>query len=189
MTKHGKKFIAAKEKIDSENLYSPREAIELVKEVAFTKFDSTVEIHIRTGLDPRQADQMIRSSVVLPNGLGKKVTVLVFAQGEDAEKARQAGADFVADDDELVNKIKGGWMDFDVVGLLDDPGIMLGSQQVFMPILAAQDFLNTPNRVNIILGRYVDGSDARAIDAAVQSMFGRGYELSPLEGGADSCSD
>jgi len=78
-----------------------------------------------------------------------------------------------------------GWMDFEVVGILDDPGIMLGSQQVFMPIPAAQDLLNTPNRVNIIMGRYVDGSDARAIDAAVQSMFGRGYELSPLEGGAD----
>ncbi len=79
----------------------------------------------------------------------------------------------------------GGWMNFEVVGILDDPGIMLGSQQVFMPITAAQDLLNTPNRVNIIMGRYVEGSDARAIDAAIQSMFGRGYELSPLEGGAD----
>jgi putative ABC transport system permease protein len=78
-----------------------------------------------------------------------------------------------------------GWLDFEVVGILNDPGIMLGTQQVFMPIPAAQDLLNTPNRVNIIMGRYVDGSDARAIDAAVQSIFGRGYELSPLEGGAD----
>jgi len=76
-------------------------------------------------------------------------------------------------------------MNFEVVGLLDDPGLMLGAQQVFVPITAAQDLLNTPNRINIILGRYADGGDARAIDAAVQSIFGRGYELSPLEGGAD----
>jgi putative ABC transport system permease protein len=78
-----------------------------------------------------------------------------------------------------------GWQNFEVVGILNDPGIMLGTQQVFMPIPAAQDLLNTPNRINIIMGRYVDSSDARAIDAAVQSIFGRGYELSPLEGGAD----
>jgi len=79
----------------------------------------------------------------------------------------------------------GGWLNFEVIGLLDDPGLMLGSQQVFMPIPDAQDLLNVPNRINIIMGRYVEGSDARAIDATVQSMFGSGYELSPLEGGAD----
>ncbi len=79
----------------------------------------------------------------------------------------------------------GGWLNFEVVGLLNDPGIMLGTQQVFMSIPAAQDLLNTPNRINTIMGRYAEGSDARAIDAAVQSIFGRGYELSPLEGGAD----
>lgn len=78
-----------------------------------------------------------------------------------------------------------GWMDFTVVGVLDDPGLLLGSQQVFMPIDAAQDLLNTPGRINTILGRYADGTDARAIDATVQSMFGRGYELTPLEGGAN----
>jgi putative ABC transport system permease protein len=79
----------------------------------------------------------------------------------------------------------GGWLNFEVIGLLSDPGIMLGTQQVFMSIPAAQDLLNTPDRINSIMGRYAEGSDARAIDAAVQSMFGRGYELSPLEGGAD----
>jgi putative ABC transport system permease protein len=78
-----------------------------------------------------------------------------------------------------------GWMNFEVVGLLDDPGLMLGTQQVFMSIPAAQDFLNTPNRINTIMGRYAEGSDARVIDAAVGSMFSKGYELSPLEGGAD----
>ncbi|MBC8333149.1 MAG: ABC transporter permease [Anaerolineae bacterium] len=79
----------------------------------------------------------------------------------------------------------GGWLNLEVVGLLDDPGLMLGSQQVFMPISTAQDLLNTPNRINTILGRYAEGSDARVVDAAVASIFGRGYELSPLEGGAD----
>ena len=79
----------------------------------------------------------------------------------------------------------GGWLNFEVVGLLDDPGLMLGTQQVFIPIPAAQDLLNTPNRINTILGHYAEGSDARAIDAAVASIFDRGYELSPLEGGAD----
>jgi putative ABC transport system permease protein len=79
----------------------------------------------------------------------------------------------------------GGWVNFEVVGLLNDPGIMLGTQQVFMSIPAAQDLLNTPNRINTIMGRYAEGNDARAIDAVVGSMFGRGYELSPLEGGAD----
>ncbi len=79
----------------------------------------------------------------------------------------------------------GGWMNFEVVGLLDDPGLMLGSQQVFMPIPAAQDMLNTPNRVNTIMGRYAEGSDPQAIEAAISSVLGRGYELNPLEGGAD----
>jgi putative ABC transport system permease protein len=79
----------------------------------------------------------------------------------------------------------GGWTPFEVIGLLDDPGLLLGSQQVFMPLQAAQDLLNKPSRINIIMGRYAEGSDARAIDGAVQSIFGRGYKLSPLEGGAD----
>jgi putative ABC transport system permease protein len=79
----------------------------------------------------------------------------------------------------------GGWLNYEVIGLLDDPGLMLGTQQVFMSIPAAQDLLNTPNRVNTIMGRYAEGSDSRAIDSAVRSMFGRGFEMSPLEGGAD----
>jgi putative ABC transport system permease protein len=78
-----------------------------------------------------------------------------------------------------------GWTPFEVVGLLDDPGLLLGNQQVFMPLVAAQDLLNKPGRINIIMGRYAEGVDARAIDSKIQSLFGRGYELSPLEGGAD----
>jgi large subunit ribosomal protein L1 len=114
MAKHGKKYLEAKAKIDPENLYGPKEALELVKETSFTKFDATIEIHLRTGLDPRQADQQLRDVVVLPHGLGKTVSVLVFAQGEGAAAAKEAGADHVADDDEWIKKIEGGFTDFDV---------------------------------------------------------------------------
>ena len=114
MAKHGKKFRDAIAKIDSNTQYSPEDAISLVKDLSFAKFDETVEIHMRLGVDPRHADQQVRDVVVLPNGLGKTVRVLVFAQGEGVTLARDAGADFIADDDEMVQKIQGGWTDFDV---------------------------------------------------------------------------
>jgi large subunit ribosomal protein L1 len=114
MASHGNKYLEARAKVDREKLYDPKEAIELLKEISFANFDETVEVHLRTSLDPRQADQQIRDVVVLPNGLGKQVTVVVFAQGEAAEAAREAGADFVVDSDDLVQKIQGGWTDFDV---------------------------------------------------------------------------
>jgi len=114
MAKHGKKYLAAAAKIDPEQNYTPEEAIKLVKETSTTKFDSTVEVHLRMGLDPRQADQQVRDVVVLPNGLGKTVRVAVFAQGEGATNARAAGAELVVDDDETFNKVAGGWLDFDV---------------------------------------------------------------------------
>jgi large subunit ribosomal protein L1 len=114
MSKHGKKFLAAQAKIEEGKNYEPREALAVVKETSFTKFDATVEIHMRMGLDPRQADQMVRDVVVLPHGLGKTVRVLVFTAGEGGKLAQEAGADFVADSDEWVAKIQGGWTDFDV---------------------------------------------------------------------------
>jgi large subunit ribosomal protein L1 len=114
MTKHGKKYTAAAAKVEVDKIYSAHEAITLAKETSITKFDSTVEIHMRTTLDPRQADQQLRDVVVLPHGLGKTVRVLVFAQGEGAIAARAAGADLVADDDETMKKIEGGMLDFDV---------------------------------------------------------------------------
>jgi large subunit ribosomal protein L1 len=114
MAKHGKKYLAAAAKIDENRSYTPAEAVALVKETHFTKFDSTVEVHLRLGVDPRHADQQVRDVVVLPHGLGKKVRVLVFAQGEGASLAREGGADYVADDDEMLAKIQGGWTDFDV---------------------------------------------------------------------------
>jgi large subunit ribosomal protein L1 len=114
MAKHGKKYKAALAKVDIEKVYSSREAVALAKETSITKFDATVEVHMRTALDPRQADQQVRDVVVLPHGLGKTVRVLVFAQGEGAATARAAGADLVADDDETLKKIEGGALDFDV---------------------------------------------------------------------------
>lgn len=114
MAKHGKKYLAAAAKVDIDKVYTSREAVTLAKDTTITKFDATVEVHMRTTLDSRQADQQLRDVVVLPNGLGKSVRVLVFAQGEGAASARAGGADFVADDDESLKKIEGGMLDFDV---------------------------------------------------------------------------
>lgn len=114
MPKHGKKYLEALAKVDREKLYTPEEAIKLIKEIAPAKFDETVELHLRLGIDPRHSDQQIRSTVLLPYGLGKTVRVLVFAEGEAAKIAQEAGADYVADD-ELIAKIANeGWTDFDV---------------------------------------------------------------------------
>jgi len=114
MAKHGKKYLAAAEKVDPETNYLPAEAISLLKGTQVAKFDSTVEVHVCLGVDPRHADQMVRDTIVLPHGLGKEVTVLVFAEGEGARVAKDAGADHIADDDDMIKKIQGGWTDFDV---------------------------------------------------------------------------
>ena len=114
MAKHGKKFLEASKKVDRQKYYSIKEAIDLAKETSTTKFDSTIEVHMKTGLDPRQADQQIRDVVVLPNGLGKTVRVLVFCQGEGVAKAQEGGADYIADSDEWIQKIQQGFADFDV---------------------------------------------------------------------------
>ena len=109
----GKKYQEASKLIEKEKNYAPGEAIALAKKTATAKFDETVELHMRTGLDPRHADQQIRGIALLPNGLGKQVRVLVFAEGEGARNAEQAGADFVGSDD-LIKRIEEGWTDFDV---------------------------------------------------------------------------
>jgi large subunit ribosomal protein L1 len=114
MAKHGKRYLDAAAKVNPDQAYKPVEAVALAKQTSNVKFDATVEVHIRLGVDPRHADQQVRDVVVLPHGLGKTVRVLVFAQGNGATLAREAGADYVADDDELINKIQGGWTDFDV---------------------------------------------------------------------------
>src|SRR5207249_7132955 len=113
MAQHGKKYVAAEQQVDPQKLYEPREALELVKQLSFAKFDETVEVHVRTGLDPRHADQIVRGSAVLPHGTGRTQRVLVFAQGDKAREAESAGADFVGGE-ELARRIQEGWLDFDV---------------------------------------------------------------------------
>ncbi len=113
MPKRGRKYEEAAAKVEHSKLYSRAEAVKLIKETAVTNFDPTVEVHMRLGVDPRHADQQVRDVVVLPNGLGKTVRVLVFAEGEDANVAREAGADLVADD-EMIKRIQEGWTEFDV---------------------------------------------------------------------------
>lgn len=113
MPKHGKKYLEAKKLVDRQRLYDPDEAIGLVKNTARANFDETVEVAIRLGVDPRHADQQVRGTVVLPHGTGKTRRVLVFAKGDKAREAEEAGADIVGAE-ELVEKIQGGWLDFDV---------------------------------------------------------------------------
>jgi large subunit ribosomal protein L1 len=112
MSKHGKKYNAAAAKIDRNRLYLPTEALELVRETSTSKFDGTVEVHIRLGVDPKQADQQVRDTVLMPNGLGKTVRVLAFAEGDAARAALEAGADHIGDD-EVIKRIQGGWLEFD----------------------------------------------------------------------------
>lgn len=113
MAKHGKKYVEAAKLIDSEAVYEPAQAIELVKKAATAKFDESVEVAVRLGVDPRKQDQAVRGVVVLPHGTGKTKKVLVFAKGEKLKEAEAAGADYVGDTD-MINKIQQGWFDFDV---------------------------------------------------------------------------
>lgn len=113
MPKHSKRYTAVAERVDPDRQYEPEEALGLIKDLASTKFDETVELHLRTNADPRHADQMVRGVTSLPHGLGKTVRVLVFADSEAAEIARGAGADFAGEDD-LIAQVEGGWADFDI---------------------------------------------------------------------------
>jgi len=110
---HGKKYLEAQKLIDTTKLYQTQEAISLLKKISYTKFDPTVEVHMKLGVDPRHADQMVRGVAMLPAGTGKTVKVLVFAQGEKVAEAESAGADYVGLDD-LIKQIEGDWLDFDV---------------------------------------------------------------------------
>ena len=114
MPKRGKKYREAVALVDRSHMYSPEEALELAKKTSYASFDTTVEIHMRMGLDPRHADQQVRGVVLLPKGTGKEVRILAFAEGEAEKIARDAGADFVGSDD-LINEIQNGWLDFDLV--------------------------------------------------------------------------
>ncbi|MES2614328.1 MAG: 50S ribosomal protein L1 [Bdellovibrionota bacterium] len=138
--KLSKKLKAAKAKVDETKQYSVSEACALVKEMASAKFDETVEIAMNLGVDPRHADQNVRGAVVLPNGLGKKVRVLVFAKGEKIREAEEAGADFVGGDD-LAQKIQGGWLDFEAAIATPD---MMGLVGRLGRILAPRGLMPNP---------------------------------------------
>jgi len=132
MAKQGKKYQEAAKLIEAAKLYSPKEAMELVKKTSVTKFDSSVEVSVRLGVNPKYADQQVRGALVLPHGTGKSKTVLVFAKGAKIQEAEAAGADYVGSE-ELVTKIQGGWSDFDVavatpdmMGLVGRLGKILG---------------------------------------------------------------
>ncbi len=133
MTHQGKKYAAATQVIERAKTYTPEEAIELLKKTAYAKFDETVELHLRMDVDPRNASQQVRGIALLPHGLGKKIRVLVFAQGEAERVAKEAGADNVGSDD-IIKQIEEGWLDFDIA-------------------IATQDMMGRVSRLGKILGR------------------------------------
>jgi large subunit ribosomal protein L1 len=139
MPRHGKKFREAQARVPEGAAHQPEEAVSLVKELSFARFDETVEVAVRLGVDPRHADQIVRGAVVLPHGTGKTARVLVIAQGDKAREAEEAGADFVGT--EYVQKIKDGWLDFDVCVATPD---MMGQVGQLGRILGPRGLMPTP---------------------------------------------
>jgi len=146
LAKHGKKYREAANLVDRTKVYHPREAIELAKKAAYTRFDETVELHLRMGVDPRDATQQVRGIALLPHGLGKKVRVLVFAQGEAVRTAETAGADFVGGDD-LIKKIEDGWLDFDTTIATPD---MMGKVSRLGKILGRRGLMPNPKSGTVV---------------------------------------
>lgn len=167
MAKHGKKYLAAAAKINQEKLYTPKEAVVLARETSISKFDATVEAHLRLGVDPRHADQQVRDVVVLPHGLGKTVRVLVFAQGDGVTLAREAGADVIADD-EIITKIQGGWTDFDVAIATPD---MMGKVGRLGRVLGPRGLMPNPKAGTVVpaedLPRVINESKAGRVEFRV----------------------
>ena len=158
MSKRGKQYQEVAKLVDNEATYPVREAIELAKKTSYVKFDASVELHLRMGADPKHADQQVRGVAMLPHGLGKQVRVMVFAQGDGARKAHEAGADFIGDD-EMIKKIEGGWVDFDVaIGTPD----MMGKVGRLGRVLGRRGLMPNPRS-----GTVVQPDDLpRAIDDA-----------------------
>ena len=140
MAKHGKKYQDAAKLLEDGKLYSVAEAMELVKKTATAKFDETIELHVRLGVDPKYADQQVRGAMVLPHGTGKAKKVLVFAKGEKVKEAEDAGADYVGSD-EIVTKIQGGWFDFDVAVATPD---MMGTVGRLGKVLGPRGLMPNP---------------------------------------------
>lgn len=148
MAKHGKKYVEAIEKIETGATYQPADALKLAQEAAYAKFDETVEVHLRLGVDARHAEQQVRETVLLPHGLGKAVRVLVFAQGDDARAAKEAGADFIADED-VMKQIQGGWTDFDAAVATPDS---MGNVGRLGRILGPRGLMPNPKAGTVVPG-------------------------------------
>ena len=146
MAVHGKKYEAAVKLVDQDKAYQPKEAVELVKKTATAKFDGTVELHLRTGLDPKNATQQLRGVALLPHGLGKKVRVLVFAQGEAERIANTAGADIVGGDD-LIKKIEEGWVEFDTAIAVPE---MMGKVGKLGKVLGRKGLMPNPKSGTVV---------------------------------------
>ncbi|BCS53047.1 50S ribosomal protein L1 [Geobacter sp. SVR] len=166
MSKTGKKLTAAAEKIDRSKVYPIATALDVVKEASFAKFDETVDLAVRLGVDPRHADQMVRGAVVLPNGLGKEVRVLVFAKGEKEKEALEAGADYVGGDD-LVAKIQEGWFEFDTAIATPD---MMGVVGKIGKLLGPRGLMPNPKvgTVTFEVGKAVKESKAGKVEFRVE---------------------
>ena len=158
MAQHGKKYVEAAKLVEIAKSYTPDEAVELAKKTSHVKFDASVQVHLNMGADPKQADQQIRGVALLPAGLGKKVRVMVFAQGEDARAAQQAGADYVADDD-TVKKIEDGWTDFDVAIATPD---MMGKVSKLGRVLGRKGLMPNPKSGTVV----PSGDVAKAVNDA-----------------------
>ena len=165
MPKHGKKYREAAAQVDKSRLYSPQEAVDLLKKISYSAFDGTVEVHMRLGVDPRHADQMVRGTAVLPHGTGRTVRVLVFAQGDKAREAEEAGADYVGAQD-LVQRIDGGWLDFDVAVATPD---MMGQVGRLGRILGPRGLMPNPRSgtVTLDVGRTVRDVKAGRVEFRV----------------------
>jgi large subunit ribosomal protein L1 len=146
MAVRGKKYESAVKLVDRNKLYEPQEAVSIAKKAAYANFDETVELHLKMGVDPRAADQQVRGTALLPNGLGKQVRVVVFAQGEGARLASDANADFVGADD-LVKKIEEGWTDFDVSIATPD---MMGKVGKLGKILGRKGLMPNPKAGTVV---------------------------------------
>ncbi len=149
MAQRGKKYTEAAKQVEHNKLYDPKDAVALAKKATYTKFDETVEVHLRMGVDQRQADQQVRGIAHLPNGLGKKVRIIVFAQGEAEKIARDAGAESVGADD-LIKKIEEGWLEFDVAIATPD---MMSKVSKLGKILGRKGLMPNPKSGTVVQGQ------------------------------------
>lgn len=165
MAKHSKRYAEVSEKVDRDKLYESDQAINLVKETSTANFDETVELHVKLGVNPKHADQNIRGTVVLPNGTGREVRVVVFAKGEKVKEAEEAGADIVGSDD-LAEKIEAGWLDFDVAVATPD---MMGVVGKLGRILGPQGLMPNPKAgtVTFDIGKAIKDIKAGKIEYRV----------------------